>query len=187
MILIRHGQSIFNVIFSVTRVDPGVPDPLLTSRGRGQARDIAASLAGQGVERIVTSPYRRAIQTADTVARALGVPVAVDADVRERFSFSCDHGTPRSELARAWPEYDFDHLEERWWPRSEEREPAFSARCARFAGRMADSPAWSRTAVITHWGVIRALTGERVTNGTLVRLARAAAPGTELVRPKLPC
>ena len=26
------------------------------------------------------------------------------------------------------------------------------------------------TAVITHWGVIRALTGERVTNGTLVRL-----------------
>ena len=101
MILIRHGQSIFNVIFSVTRIDPGVPDPLLTSRGRSQAREIAAALAGEGVERIVASPYRRALQTADTVARALGVAVTIDPDVRERFSFSCDHGTPRSELARA--------------------------------------------------------------------------------------
>ena len=171
MILIRHGQTIFNVIFSVTRIDPGVPDPLLTSRGRSQAREIAAALAGEGIERIVTSPYRRALQTADTAARALGVRVSIDADVRERFSFSCDRGTRRSELARAWPEYDFDHLEERWWPRSEESEPAFAARCARFSERMADSPGRSRIAVITHWGVIRALTGERVTNGKLIRLA----------------
>lgn len=130
MILIRHGQTIFNVIFSVTRIDPGVPDPLLTSRGRSQAREVAASLAGEGVERIVTSPYRRALQTADTVARALGVAATIDPDVRERFSFSCDHGTRRSGLARAWPEYDFAHLEERWWPRSEESETAFAARCA---------------------------------------------------------
>ncbi len=184
MILIRHGQTIFNAIFSVTRIDPGVPDPLLTARGRGQAREIAAALAGENIELVVASPYRRAIQTADTVARALGVPVAIDADVRERFSFSCDHGSRRSELARAWPEYDFAHLAERWWPESEEGEPAFAARCARFAERMADSPAWSGTAVITHWGVIRALTGERVTNGRLVRLA---PPGADLVRPGLPC
>ena len=107
MILIRHGQTIFNVIFSVTRIDPGVPDPLLTSRGRGQARDIAASLAGEDIGRVVASPYRRAIQTADTVARSLGVPLTIDPDVRERFSFSCDVGTRTSELARTWPEYDF--------------------------------------------------------------------------------
>ena len=184
MILIRHGQTIFNVIFSVTRIDPGVPDPLLTARGRRQARDIAAALAGEGIERIVTSPYRRAIQTADTVARALGAPVTVEADARERFSFSCDHGSPRSALERAWPEYDFDHLEERWWPRSEESEPGFAVRCARFSERMADSAGWSRTAVITHWGVIRALTGERVTNGTLTRLA---PPEAELVPGQHPC
>lgn len=170
MILIRHGQTIFNVVFSVTRIDPGVPDPLLTSRGRRQARDIAAALAGEGIERILASPYRRAIQTADTVARSLGVPVTVDPDVRERFSFSCDLGTRRTELARAWPEYEFGHLEERWWPASEESEASFERRCARFAARMAADPAGPRTAVITHWGVIRALTGERVTNGTLVRL-----------------
>ena len=184
MILIRHGQTIFNAIFSVTRIDPGVPDPLLTARGRGQAREIAAALAGEEIELVVASPYRRAIQTADTAARALGVPVEIDADARERFSFSCDRGSRRSELARAWPEYDFAHLAERWWPESEEDEAAFAARCARFAERMAASPAWSRTAVVTHWGVIRALTGERVTNGRLVRLA---LPGADLVRPGLAC
>ena len=171
MILIRHGQTIFNVVFSVTRVDPGVPDPLLTSRGRRQARDIAGALAGEGIERVLASPYRRAIQTADTVARALGVPLAIDPDIRERFSFSCDLGTRRSELARVWPEYDFGHLAERWWPATEETEASFAERCARFASRMADDPAARRTAVVTHWGVIRALTGERVTNGTLIRLS----------------
>ena len=170
MILIRHGQTIFNVIFSVTRIDPGVPDPLLTSRGRGQAREIAGALAGEGIERVVASPYRRAIQTADTVARALGVPLSIDPDVRERFSFSCDVGTRTPELARTWPEYDFAHLEERWWPESEESETSFERRCARFVRGMSDDPRAARTAVITHWGVIRALTGERVTNGTLVRL-----------------
>ena len=174
MILIRHGQTIFNVIFSVTRIDPGVPDPLLTSRGRGQARDIAASLAGEDIERIVASPYRRAIQTADTVARSLGVPLTIDPDVRERFSFSCDVGTRTSELARTWPEYDFTHLEERWWPDSEESEASFEKRCSGFRRRMADDPGAARTAIITHWGVIRALTGERVTNGTLVRIAPAS-------------
>ena len=30
MILIRHGESEFNVVFNKTRVDPGIPDPALT-------------------------------------------------------------------------------------------------------------------------------------------------------------
>ena len=37
MLLIRHGQSEFNVVYSVTRVDPGIRDPLLTATGRKAA------------------------------------------------------------------------------------------------------------------------------------------------------
>ena len=48
MILVRHGQSEFNVVYSVTRVDPGIPDPKLTDEGRRQARDVASALAHQG-------------------------------------------------------------------------------------------------------------------------------------------
>ena len=36
MILVRHGQSEFNAVYSVTRVDPGIPDPQLTDIGRAR-------------------------------------------------------------------------------------------------------------------------------------------------------
>ena len=45
MILLRHGQSEFNVAFNATRVDPGIPDPRLTEEGRRQARAAAVALA----------------------------------------------------------------------------------------------------------------------------------------------
>src|SRR3546814_12714551 len=39
MILVRHGQSHFNVHFARTRVDPGIVDPQLTEEGERQAQD----------------------------------------------------------------------------------------------------------------------------------------------------
>ena len=57
MILLRHGQSEFNLHFSVTRRDPGIIDPRLTPLGHQQAEDAARALADAGIERIITSPY----------------------------------------------------------------------------------------------------------------------------------
>ena len=48
MILVRHGQSRFNAVFSVTRVDPGITDPGITDEGHGQASRAAAALHGDG-------------------------------------------------------------------------------------------------------------------------------------------
>ena len=45
MILLRHGQSEFNLHFSVTRRDPGIIDPRLTPLGHQQAEDAARALA----------------------------------------------------------------------------------------------------------------------------------------------
>ena len=39
MLLVRHGQSEFNAAFTLTRVDPGIPDPELTPVGRLQAEE----------------------------------------------------------------------------------------------------------------------------------------------------
>ena len=44
MILLRHGQTVFNLHFSKTRIDPGVPDPPLTPLGETQAREAAERL-----------------------------------------------------------------------------------------------------------------------------------------------
>jgi broad specificity phosphatase PhoE len=46
MILLRHGQSEFNLHFTATKRDPGIPDPKLTGLGRDQAQRAAEALAG---------------------------------------------------------------------------------------------------------------------------------------------
>ncbi len=168
MILVRHGESAFNVVFNATREDPGIPDPDLTETGRRQIAAVADRLAGRGIRRIVASPYTRTLASARILAGALAVPVVVDERVRERRSFVCDIGTPRRELAVRWPDVSFDGLADRWWPEEEESEAALMARCEAFRREMAARGDWSRVVVVTHWGVIRTLTGLRVANGATV-------------------
>ena len=165
MILLRHGQSEFNLHFTVTRRDPGIIDPKLTPLGHQQARAAAAVMQGQGIRRIIASPYTRALQTAAPIARALGVPVFINPIVRERYAFTCDVGSPRTELARSWPEHDFTGIEEVWWPPVEEPADGIAARALLFRAEMAALPDWSDALVVSHWGFILAMTGEKITNG----------------------
>lgn len=169
MILIRHGQSIFNEIYNATKRDPGVIDPELTTLGRRQAEALAQSLAGTDLTRLVSSPYTRALQTASVIAEALGLAITVDARVGERRAFVCDIGTPRSALARQWPALAFDHLDEEWWSTAEEAHDDFTARCLDFVGATSRLGDWRSVAVVCHWGVIRTLTGQPVTNGEHLR------------------
>src|SRR3978361_2192951 len=90
MILLRHGQSEFNLHFTATRRDPGIVDPKLTTLGHEQAAQAATALRGEKISRIVVSPYTRALQTAMPVARLLAVPVFVNPVVRERHRSGCD-------------------------------------------------------------------------------------------------
>lgn len=178
MILLRHGQSEFNLQFSVTRRDPGIVDPRLTELGHAQAAEAARTLADQGIERIITSPYTRALQTADPVARALRVPVTVDPIVRERFGFACDIGSPRADLERAWPQHDFAPVEQVWWPNQDESEASIVARAARFRSILAARHDWAGTLVVCHWGFILTMTGQSVTNGQWLR-CDPTTPGPE--------
>ncbi|KAA5609490.1 histidine phosphatase family protein [Rhodovastum atsumiense] len=165
MILLRHGQSEFNVRFAVDRRDPGIVDPPLTPLGRQQIGQAAEALAGERIRRILASPYTRTLQTAALLAERLDLPVLVHPVVRERFAFTCDVGTPRTGLSRTWPDHDFSHLEEVWWPAQEEPLHALLDRAALFRAEMAALPDWSDTLVVTHWGFILAMTGERLENG----------------------
>ena len=55
MILLRHSQSEFNLHFSATRIDPGIPDPKLTPLGHEQAAAAAEALSGVPIKRIIAS------------------------------------------------------------------------------------------------------------------------------------
>lgn len=181
MILLRHGQSEFNLLFTATRRDPGIPDPRLTELGHQQAREAAVAVAGLGVRRIIASPYTRALQTAAPIAEALGTPVHINPIVRERYAFSCDIGSPVSVLAREWPQHDFSHLDDIWWPQVEEPAEQILARANRFRGEMAAMPDWADTLVVSHWGFILSLTGQSVMNGTLHRCDPTLPPPAEIV------
>ena len=70
IVLVRHG-----------RPDEGHAerphDPPLADDGRRQAHAVADALAGEGIDRIVTSPLLRARQTAEPLAARLGLVAEV--------------------------------------------------------------------------------------------------------------
>lgn len=169
MILIRHGQTEFNRVFSATRCDPGIRDPDLTDHGRRQARAIAGALRALNIERLITSPYKRALQTAEIIADYLGLPITVEALIAERFCFTCDIGSPLAELRARWPLLAFDHLDDPWWPQTEETEELICRRSETFRQWFC-TEASLQTAAVSHWGFIRALTGLQVPNGTVLRI-----------------
>ena len=169
MILLRHGQSEFNLLFTQTKRDPGIVDPKLTPLGHAQAQAAAEALKGEKIRRIIASPYTRALETAAPIARGLGLPVIVLPIVGERYAFACDIGSPRSTLERAWPHHDFTGIDEIWWPAIEEPVADLAGRAARFRAEMGALSDWSDTLVVSHWGFILAMTGEKVVNGQLLR------------------
>ena len=175
-LLIRHAESAWNEHFSASRIDVGLPDPPLTARGRDQARAAAEKLRGAGVTRLLTSPYRRTLQTAGIVAAALEVPISIDPIVRERCAFSCDQGTSPVELSRRWPELDFSGIDELWWGGVIESWTSLAARCAAFRARLGRAADRDRVCVVTHWGFIRGLTGAELHNTDFIRLAWDEAP-----------
>ncbi len=181
MILLRHGQSEFNLAFTQTRRDPGITDPKLTALGHDQARAAAVDLSGQGITRILASPYTRALQTAQPVADALGLPILIHPMVRERYAFTCDIGSPVSHLTAAWPEHDFSGVEEVWWPQAEEGAEGVIRRAVAFRAEMAAHAKWASTLVVSHWGFILSMTGRSMENGQWLRCDPTTPAPAEIV------
>ena len=187
MILLRHGQSQFNEVFAVTREDPGIEDPALTPAGRQQATAAGDRLAALDIRRVVASPYTRTLHTAEIVAEALGLPVSVEPLVREHAFFTCDIGTPASELRRQWPSFDFRDLPEVWWPSLGESDSEVQVRCEQFRQAAAVLADWSHLLVVTHWGFIRGLTGAELANGASLHFDPVSADTKEVVSPRRAC
>jgi len=55
----------------------------LSEAGRDQARQLAACLAGRSIAAVVSSPLERARQTAEPIAAAVGLEVAIDPGLNE--------------------------------------------------------------------------------------------------------
>jgi len=99
ILLIRHGETDWNVDKRLQgHIDIG-----LNAEGRRQVQALGAALAGEGIDAIVSSDLQRARDTAQAVASACGLPLAIDAGLRER-CYGAFEGLRHSEVEQRYPD-----------------------------------------------------------------------------------
>jgi broad specificity phosphatase PhoE len=91
--LVRHGETANNLQMRYI----GIRDEPLTKNGLVQARQAAAALAQLPIDLIITSPLRRAADTAVQIQEACDVKLRVDSRLAEG-SFGRWEGLTRSEV-----------------------------------------------------------------------------------------
>jgi probable phosphoglycerate mutase len=153
LLVARHGQTDWNLLGRFQ----GQTDIRLNDDGRAQAEALAARLAGRPLGAVASSDLVRARETADIVARRLGVPSGhVDADLRER-RYGAFEGLTRTECESRYPDAWTAWLERRVDPPQGEPHAAFVERLVRGFARVARTVAVEHDAVlvVSHGGAIR--------------------------------
>jgi len=186
LLIIRHGETPLNV----ARVMQPADTPL-SANGQAQAALLAQRLAGGQPLRpagIVSSDLPRALQTAQALAAATGLPVTTSALLHER-----NFGDLRGQL---YDSLGFDPLTREEAPPNGESIPQFAARCAAAWAWVLQQQALlgGPLAVVTHGLVIRhwlhqgplqvpaqLVLPERLSNTSLTVCAVAAPHAVSLV------
>lgn len=150
IILLRHGRTAWNA----ERRFQGRLDPPLDDVGRDQAHEVAAIMAAIRPDLLVSSDAARALQTAEIVGAAAGLPVHPDPRLRER-GLGHWEGLTVTELEQRYPgEYaawvaGLDVHRPDGETRAEVAERALAA--------FAELPEAPTTVVVTHGAVSHAL------------------------------
>lgn len=154
LIAVRHGETAWN---RETRIQ-GQLDIPLNALGQAQAQRVAQALSGELVHAVYASDLSRARQTAEAIAAGLGLPVRLDAGLRER-AFGVFEGLTWAEIESAWP------AESQRWRR---RDPDFGApggevlqdfyqRCVGSVARLAQRHPGQTVVIVAHGGVLDCL------------------------------
>ncbi len=149
--LARHGETDWNRELRFQ----GHRDPPLNETGRRQARELAERLAGEELVWVYSSSLRRALETAELVARPLGLPLSSEDGLREVDTGSWS-GLTRAEIEERYPE-----AFRRWldygpgWEDGESYEE-MAGRVAATLDLLAARHPGERILVVTHGGPVRA-------------------------------
>jgi broad specificity phosphatase PhoE len=150
LLLIRHAEPV--------RIAPGEGgggpvDPELTPRGRAQAQRLADWLAGEQLDAVVTSPLRRARETAAPVAAAHAIAIEIGPELIE-YDAQADHYVPAEELKAEKDARWHAMIEGRWEDFGGEPPDQFRARIVPCLDAIIERSPGRRVAVVCHGGVI---------------------------------
>jgi broad specificity phosphatase PhoE len=149
IVFARHGETPANREGLLL----GRADPRLTDRGRAQADDLAHRLAARGPTKVVTSPLRRACDTASPIAAACGVPVEVDERLIE-IDYGEWEGRPfaalDADIVARW------HRDPNLVPPGGESLVTVAARMAAFCEEMLDDETAGTAVAVSHVSPIKA-------------------------------
>ena len=148
LLLVRHALPL--------RSETGQgSDPDLSAEGIEQAKRLPDALARFPITRLVSSPQRRAIQTAQPVADALSLTVEIDERLAE-YDRDMAHYIPIEQIAAEFPE-ELARLASGKLPSAVDAD-AFLARIVAGVGDLVGTGEHEETvAVFSHGGVINAL------------------------------
>jgi probable phosphoglycerate mutase len=154
IVVVRHGETEWNLAARIQ----GQTDSPLTRAGEAQAQAVAARLAGEPIDVLVSSDLGRAWRTAAIIASRTGNEVVADARLRER-SFGAGEGLTYGEIDVLFPDAfsrvrdtDPDYV----IPGGESRRQLFERVRAAFES-LARMHAGRRVAVVSHGGVLASL------------------------------
>jgi probable phosphoglycerate mutase len=153
VVWIRHGEP--------ERIAPGTgvrADPPLTAAGREQAKRLADWLAAEQVDAVLSSPLRRAIETAQPIADAVGREVETFEGIVE-YDVNSDHYIPTEELRATKDERWTAMVEGRWDEFGAELPEIFRARVDEAVNAIVDRFPGQRVAAVCHGGVINVAIG----------------------------
>jgi broad specificity phosphatase PhoE len=148
LILVRHGMPDEGHLLQPQ-------DPPLNDTGERQAARIAERLAGEGICRIVSSPQRRAWNTAAPLAGRLGLSVELVEGLAEVDRYTDRYRSPetiRKECPERWD--DFQKSPARFFGRDEDE---FRTGVLRALAAIVADPKASTIAVFTHGMPIKTL------------------------------
>lgn len=153
LLMARHGQTDLNI----DERWQGRIDAPLNATGLAQAEQLVRLLPA-GIDALVVSPMWRARQTAEPVARALGLAPRLDAVFRER-DFGVFEGLSADDAARLYPELAARNAAYRWDEEPPGAEPtrAVVARVARGLQRLRAEHDGQTVLLVSHGFVVRCL------------------------------
>ena len=101
---LRHGQTDWNVIGRMQGQSSDIP---LNQTGLEQAKAAAKILSRYPIDRVISSPLKRAFVTAEQTSQALNVPIETDVRLLER-NYGAIEGLTPEEINHASPSQIFE-------------------------------------------------------------------------------